>query len=50
MNELIIIKTNQSKEIKKLLEEKHIQYEIYREEFNKKSPRSFPSSVEPQKG
>ena len=29
MTELIIIKTNNSQELKKLLEKKHIDYEIY---------------------
>lgn len=31
MTELIIIKTNNGKEVKKFLEEKHINYEIYQE-------------------
>ena len=31
MTELIIIKTNNSQELKKILEERHIFYEIYQE-------------------
>ena len=34
MTELIIIKTNNSQELKKLLEEKHIDHEIYQEQEN----------------
>jgi len=31
MTELIIIKTNESEKIKRFLEEKHINYEVYQE-------------------
>jgi len=32
MSELIIIKTNESERIKKVLQQEHINYEIYQEE------------------
>ena len=31
MTELIIIKTNESKKVKKVLQQEHINYEIYQE-------------------
>ena len=34
MTELIIIKTNEGEKIRKILTEKHINYEIYQEEKN----------------